>query len=262
MTIYRHELRQTFKTALVWSLSVSVFLMIYVLVYPSFEDQVTQLNEIVKNMGPFTQAFGLTENTMDTAIGFYSVEAGLILSLGGAMFAASLGISMVAKEEAGHSADFLFSTPHSRFSILWQKLAALKTYILFFELLCFGGTVLAFALIKEPLPMGDLVVFFVAQTWLHLEIALISFALSTLTHRIMAGLGIGVTLLFYFLTLLSNISDKLSFIKYISPFSYARSQVILPEYGLEWGLMALGMGYALLALAFGFLFFKRKDLAV
>ena len=262
MTIYKHELRETFKSTMIWSVSVALFLMMYILVYPAFQDQIGSMNDIVKNMGNFTEAFGLNESSMSTAFGFYAVEAGLVLSIGGAMFAATSGISMVAKEEANHSADFLFSAPHSRTSVLLQKLAALLSYVVLFELVCFGGTVLAFALIKETLPMKDLLTFLTGQLWLHLEVAVVSFSLSTLTRRVMAGLGIGVNLSLYFLTLFSNVAEKAAFIKYISPFSYAKSQVILPEYGLEWGLMALGGLYAGVALAAGLLYFNKKDLAV
>lgn len=102
MTIYKHELRETFKSTMIWSVSVALFLMMYILVYPAFQDQIGSMNDIVKNMGNFTEAFGLNESSMSTAFGFYAVEAGLVLSIGGAMFAATSGISMVAKEEANH----------------------------------------------------------------------------------------------------------------------------------------------------------------
>lgn len=262
MTVYKHELRETLKSTLIWSFAVALFLMMYVLIYPAFQDQLGSLNDIVKNMGSFTEAFGITENSMSTAIGYYVMEAGLVLSIGGAMFAASSGISMVAKEEANHSADYLFSAPHSRTSVLLQKLAALLSSVVFFELVCFTGSASAFALIGETVPTRDLLVFFTAQIWLHLEIAVVSFALSTLTRRVLAGLGIGVTLVLYFLTLFSNVSDKVDFIKYISPFSYAKSQVIFEGYGLEWGLMGLGALYAAVALGLGFIFYNKKDLAV
>ncbi len=262
MTVFKHELRQNFKTAMIWTFAIATFLSMYVLIYPSFSSQITQLTEVVRNMGSFTQAFGLTEVSMGTALGFYAVEASLVLSIGGSMFAAVLGISMVAKEESAHTSDFLMTFPRTRTQILREKLAALLFYMFVFELVCFATTILSFSIINEALNLADLARFFLAQFCLHLEIALLSFALSCLTRRLLNGLGIGVTLILYFLTLFSNVSDKVSFIKYISPFSYATSQVILPDRGLDWNLMGLGALYAALALIIGFVFYNKKDLAV
>ena len=57
-------------------------------------------------------------------MGFYGTECGNILGLGGAFFAAITGMSLLAGEEGGHTAEFLLTHPLGRTRIAGEKLAA------------------------------------------------------------------------------------------------------------------------------------------
>ena len=72
------------------------------------------MNDAFANMGAFSQAFGMDKMSFADAIGYYSMEVGAMLSMGGGMFAAIVGIGMLAKEEGGHVTEFIYVTPNSR----------------------------------------------------------------------------------------------------------------------------------------------------
>ena len=57
------------------------------------------------SMGSFTEAFGMDKISFGTLTGFYAVECGNILGLGGAFFSALCGVSILAKEEKDHTAE-------------------------------------------------------------------------------------------------------------------------------------------------------------
>ena len=133
MTLIRHEIKQGGISLIVWTVSIAFLLVICVLLYPEMKGEMDGMSEMFSSMGSFTQAFGMDKMSLATLTGFYATEVALMHGLGGAMFAAILGSSILSKEEAGHTAEFLNTLPVSRKSILLQKYVALVSNLLIFK---------------------------------------------------------------------------------------------------------------------------------
>lgn len=99
MTILRHELRQGWKQLAIWTGCIGFFVVICVLMYPQMEQQMTDVSAMFASMGSFTAAFGMDRLNFGTLTGFYAVECGNILGIGGALYAAMTGAGMLSKEE-------------------------------------------------------------------------------------------------------------------------------------------------------------------
>ena len=67
-------------------------------------------------------------------------------------------------------------------------------------------------------------------------------------------------MLFYFLNLLANLTQKAAFLKYLTPFAWAEGADILTEHALNGRYLAAGLGVALAALALGMAHYRRKDI--
>ena len=93
MTLVKHELRQGKTSFLIWTASIGFLLAACIFLFPEMKGQMEGVNDMFASMGAFTQAFGMDRLNFGSFIGFYSVECGNILGLGGAMFAALLGIA-------------------------------------------------------------------------------------------------------------------------------------------------------------------------
>ena len=138
MTLIKHEIKANLKTLLIWGLTVGGMNFLMMLIFPSVKEQMAGMVEMYANMGSFSQAFGMDKINFTTPLGFYGIEAGAVLSLGGSMFAAILGTGMLAKEEGAHTAEFLFTTPHTRTYHVALKAVALGLLVLLFNLLAIG----------------------------------------------------------------------------------------------------------------------------
>ena len=88
-------------------------------------------------------------------LGFYAVECGNILGLGGAFFAALCAVSVISKEEKEHTAEFLLTHPVSRASILTDKLIAVILQILILNVAVYLAAVCSVAAIGEEIPDCD-----------------------------------------------------------------------------------------------------------
>ena len=114
MTMIRHELRQNRISLAVWTLAVGALMAVCILIFPEMQEEMDGAGDLFASMGSFTEAFGMDQVSFGTLTGFYAVECGNILGLGGAFFAALCGVSALAKEEKEHTAEFLLTHPVSR----------------------------------------------------------------------------------------------------------------------------------------------------
>ena len=106
MTLVKHELRQGKTAFAIWTASISFLLVICVFMFPEMRGEMDAVGNMFASMGSFTAAFGMDRLNFGTLIGFYSIECGNILGLGGAFFASLICVSSLSKEEKDRTAEF------------------------------------------------------------------------------------------------------------------------------------------------------------
>ncbi|HKM04839.1 MAG TPA: ABC transporter permease subunit [Lachnospiraceae bacterium] len=261
MTIVKHEIKMNFKSLLIWSLTVGSLIFVFMMIYPSLANQLVDMEAVYSNMGSFSAAFGMDQISFTTPLGFYGIEAGAMLSLGGAMFAAMIGTSMLCKEEGNHTSEFLFTMPHTRTEIIAFKVISMAIIILAFDAICFVCGVSSFIASGENLEFKKFALYHVAQTFMHLQIGMICFGISAFLKKNNVGLGIGIAILLYFLQMFVNISDKVEFLKYITPYCYSDAAKVFPTSSIDGELLWIGMMTGFIFLGIAFVKYNRKDLA-
>ncbi|MGN0478649.1 MAG: ABC transporter permease subunit [Hominenteromicrobium sp.] len=261
MTVFLHELRRGRTAFWVWTASISLLLLTCMVLFPEMSGQMDGVTELFANMGGFTAAFGMDRVSFGDVMGFYAIECGNIVGLGGALYAALLGIEALAREEQGHTAEFLLTHPVSRARLVAEKLAAVLAQLLLMNALITLIAWLSFIMIGETPAMPDFALLHLAFTAMQLEIACICFAVSAFLRGGGMGIGIGTALLMYFLHILSNLSEQAEFLRYITPFAYADAASVLADGRIELPLLLLGMGYAVLGAAAAFRIYTKKDIA-
>ncbi len=260
MTIFRHELYQGRIALIIWSASIAFLFAVCVFLFPEMKGEMKQVSDAFSAMGIFSAAFGMDQVSFGTLTGFYAIECGNILGLGGALYAAMCGISMLSKEEKGHTAEFLLAHPVSRFQVLSGKLAALGLQILILNLAVLSLSLFSISAVGEPIPWKEIFLLHLAYTLLQIEIASICFGISAFLRRGSLGIGLGLAILFYFFNLIANISESAEFLKYISPYGYAEGTDIVTSLSLDRMLVLLGMLYGIIGIAAGYIKYGRKDI--
>ncbi|NBI64040.1 ABC transporter permease [Clostridiales bacterium] len=261
MILLRHELRQGRMPLLVWTAVISLMLGACVLIYPEMKGQISEINSMFSNMGSFSAAFGMDQVNFGEFTGYFGIECGNILGLGGAFFASLMGISALAKEEKGQTAEFLLTHPLSRRQVVLEKLAALFLQILILNIAAVGGSILC-ALIAGESPEGEIfALLFLAYFLLQLEIGAICFGISAFISKSGLGMGLGVAALFYFLNLIANLTEEARSLKYITPFGYTEGADIVKSTGIEIKYLAVGMVLLVAGVVCAFHRYGKKDMA-
>ncbi len=260
MILLKHELKKGGLALLLWSIGISFMLGVCILIYPEMAGQMTELSTMFADMGSFTAAFGMDQLNFGEFKGYFGIECGNVLGIGGALYAALLGINALSKEEKEHTAEFLLTHPIARTRVYIEKLLAVTLQIIMMNLVVAAVTACSVWFIGESLPIKDTYVLLLSFLLMQIEIAWISYGLSAILKGNSVGIGIGLALGFYLLNLISNLIEKGKVIKYITPFSYADSATIFAEGCSPAEYIMTGYTIAILATLIGGWKFIKKDI--
>ncbi len=261
MTIFRHEVRRGRASLAIWTLSIAFLLGVCILIYPEMGAQMDEVGTMFAEMGGFSQAFGMDRINFGDFSGFFAVECGNVLGLGGALFAALAGVQALTKEEQGNTAEFLLTHPVSRIRITAEKLCAAALQVLALNAGCIAVTAVCVRSIEETPSLQTMALLFLAYGLMQLEILAITFGLSAFLRRGGQGVGLGLAAAFYFMNLIANLTERAEFLKYLTPFGYADGAKIVAEEALCGRYCASGAVFAALGIAFAFRFYSRKEIA-
>lgn len=261
MTILKYEIRQGRVPLIIWTAAVAFLLGVCVLIYPEMAKQMGEISQAFGNMGGFSAAFGMDRINFGEFTGFFGVECGNILGLGGAFFAALLGISALSKEEKEHTAEFLLTHPVSRNTVITQKLMAVLVQIIVLNAAAVGVTALTALLIGESPDKKLIGLIFLAYFIMQVETAAVCFGISAFISSGGPGLGLGLAAVFYFLNLVANLTEKARFLKYFTPFGFTDSADIITYGRMESKYLWVALMVTLVGIAVGFWKYERKDIA-
>lgn len=261
MTIMRKEIRRGLLPFGIWTGATAFLVAVCVFLFPEMKEEMDSVSDMFANMGNFSAAFGMDRLSMGDLIGFYGIECGNILGIGGGFFAAFLGISILSKEEKERTAEFLLSHPVSRFTVVAQKLLAVLIQVLAFNGVVAGCGLLSSLAIGEGLLGKGFWLLHLSFTLLQAELACICFGISAFLRRGGLGLGLGIAALFYCLNLLRNLSKSAEFLKYATPYAYTEAAEIVTKQKLAPELVGLGLCVGVLFAAIGFFVYTKKDIA-
>ena len=260
MTLIRHELKQSWKSLAIWTAAIGAFIMTCLLIWPEMKGQMGSIGDMFSSMGSFTAAFGMDKLNFGTLNGYYAVECGNVRGLGGAFFAALLAVAMLAKEEKERTAEFLLTHPVSRVRVVSEKLLAVFLQVTAMNVVIFLVSVGSIAAVGEAVPWKEVCLLHLAYWLMQLVISGICFGVSAFISGSSAGVGIGIAAGLYFMNLIANITDSVSFLNTITPFGFCAGADIVSKGTLDGTGISVGFALCALGILAAYLWYPRKDI--
>lgn len=260
MTLVKHELKQGRASFIIWTAAIGFLLAVCIFLFPEMKGQMDSVNDVFASMGSFSEAFGMDRLNFGTLTGFYAVECGNVLGLGGAFYGVLCAVGILSKEEKDKTAEFLLAHPVSRKRILTEKLLAVLLQITAMNLLIYLISVGSIAAVGETVPWKEISLLHLAYYLLQLELAGLCFGVSSFLRKGSAGAGLGIAVMMYFLNLIANITDTASFLKYITPFGYCDGADIVANGRLDGTMVAIGAAIGIGGIVIAYLNYTRKDI--
>ena len=262
MTLLRHELKQAWKSLLICMAAIGAFIVICLAMYPEMKGQMDMISSMFSSMGAFSAAFGLDTLDFGTLRGFYGIECGNILGIGGALFAALAGISALAGEEKNGTAEFLLTHPMRRSEIITAKLAAVLIQILILNTVVWLLAVGSIAAIGEPIPWKEFSLLHLAFFLLQIEIACVCFGISAFLWKGGLGIGLGLAIVLYFMSIIANLANNSAadVLRMITPFGYADGSAVLGSGAIDGTKLLIGFGFTAAGIALAYWKYSTKDI--
>lgn len=260
MTIVKHELRLGKIQLLIWTFSVGFLLAICIFMFPEIKQQMDSVGDIFSSMGSFTEAFGMDRLNFGTLIGFYAVECGNILGIGGAFYASLCATVILSKEEKDRTAEFLLTHPVKRIRIITEKLISIIVRITVMNAAVYALTLISILFIGENIPWKELNLLHLAYYLLQIELAGICFGISAFMRKGSIGAGLGLAATMYFLNIIANISESAEFLKYLTPFGFCEGADIVSNGKINGVMLAVGTVMCVLGISAAYIKYMKKDI--
>lgn len=264
MRMYFRELKAGVKSLLIWSVILAILIVVALAKFAAFYGNPESL-ALLDTMPPqLLEALSMRAFNLTTVDGFFGVMF-VYFGLMAAMAAALWGSEAIAKEERDRTVEFTLVLPVPRRQIITTKiLAALTNCALFvlFTWLISVITVRTYApgqALFEFLRLEMLAMFMIELVFLSLGALL---ACASKTPRRVGSVAIGLILGLYFLSFLAGMHEKLTWLKYLTPFGWFNASEFYRSGRFEpYALVLTGVTVMLFLFA-AYFTYDRRDLYI
>jgi len=270
--LYRFELKQNYKSFLIWFAVIAVIMTLFMLTFPSFKsaDYLELVNAKISALPKgFGAAFGLggiTGVSFQNIFFFFSYMSQFFV-IAITIYAINLGSNILAKENKDKHIDYLASKPIKKSTIILAKYKALLTFILLLSLgLFLIGCILIPALNKDNTPFFYELLRLTLKTFLiYVFFGTLAFSLTAISKRTSKSnlLVVGIFFISFLFGVYSQIQPQYEKLKYLAPtFVF---EVTTAGYKFSstdiWYMVGL-LGLSILFFIIGYLKYTTKDLSL
>lgn len=267
MNTLKLELRNTWKSIVIGALAFCGFTFFILAFFPSMQtDAMKQLaGAKLEGIDPvLLAAFGLGELFDFTLITNYFGYVLQYLTIAVMIFMMQQAVTSLVKEETDGTIELLYSKPVSRTHIFVQKGLA-NLFMLLIVLAALGVTTtvgyLLFTDFTLTAAIKETSIFYGSIFYVGLIYLSVGMLLSAILKSSKSASGVVIAVVFgtYILGIIGIIVEKLSFLRYLSPMEWIKTQKLLNEgiLPVEW---LIGISVIVITLTAAHDIYKKRDL--
>jgi ABC-2 type transport system permease protein len=262
MNIIIHELKSNLKGLIIWIVSLCLLFYAASLEYTAFADS----DVILDAMAEFDFLFeALTGTFVDitTPEGYLSLVS-IYIYLPLSIYSGLLGSNLISKEERDRTAEYLFTLPVKRESVIFNKVIVGVLYTIVINVIVMLVTYFSFGRLGTNAIYNSFVfnmsigVLITQLIFLSLGMA---FSAVLKQYKKSGAITIGVMMSTFMISVLIGLVDKVDFLKYVTPFKYFSVDKMLEG---DFKFIFIFLSLILIGGSIGslFYFYKKRDLFI
>ncbi len=265
--LFTMELRRNFPVLIIWSMIISVLIVLTMMVYPVFMTNQSKIAAMLSIVPKGALQFKGISNYDDlmSVLGFYAANNVIYMMVLGSMFSIVLSSSILLREEYNRTAEYLLTRPVTRSEVFFSKGSVVLLWIIILNLLTALAGYVSMEIVRTgPYSVKSFIILSLSTLMLNILFGSIGLFISVLVKRAkpVTSFTVGLVLVFYFIYTISKIAGEVSLIGYLSPFMYVDLNVITSGYKLNpWNLLYF-IGLTILLIALSLRIYRRKDIYV
>lgn len=264
MNIVLRELRANLKALIIWSICILLFVFMEMSEFAAYANNPEMAAILDSFPEPLMKAFGLEAANLTTVSGYYSIlftYNALIIGI----HAVLLGSGIISKEERDKTVEFSCTLPISRKRLMTGKLIA--AFINCIGVLIALGIASVGATAKYK-PDADFYKFLLITLVAVFIIQMIFLAIGLFLASVLkwykrsGSISVSILLVTYFMYIISGFSDKLDFLKYITPFKYFNTVDMLNTLKIESVYVFISIGIVFVCFVGAYVAYSKRDLHI
>lgn len=264
MNIFIRELKANLKSLLIWSVIITLLIIMAVAKFSAFAGDPEMLKMLDSLPPAMLDAFSMRGFNLTTVSGFYGVMF-IYFGLLGAIAAAMWGSDVVSKEERDKTVEFSLVLPVSRSRVVTAKALAALVNCIAFVLITWAVSLVA---VRSFNPDQAFYSYLALQMRAMFVIELIFLALGLLLgcamkqYKRSGSTAVAIILATYFMAIVSGMQEKLDFLKYFTPFKYFDAGDLFRNGKMDSTYLLLSAAIIVVCVVAAYLFYNRRDLYI
>lgn len=262
--MFKREMKINLKSFIIWTSILMILFLIIFLIYPSMvnSENMEMLDQMMKTFPEeLLKAFNMDISSIDSAFGWLKTEGFVFVLLITGIYSGILGSSILLKEESDKTIEYLNSVPVTRKKIVISKILCAFSYIILMILSLSIFNFIGLSL-SEEFDKKSYILLSITPIFSSIVIFAICLFLSTFTHKTKKTLGISLGIVFasYFLQIISELSEKTEFLKYISIFTLADIRNVIINVEINPVMVILSIALTAIFITLTIIHYNQKEL--
>jgi len=264
MNIFLREVKANLKSLLIWSVIITLLIMIAVGKFSAFAGNPEMLAMLDSMPPAVLDAMNMRAFNLTTLSGFYGVMF-LYFGLMGAIAAAMWGSDIISKEERDKTVEFSLVLPVSRSRVVTAKVLAALVNCIAFVLITWGVSLVATRSYNPDQAFHDFLalqmqaMFFIELIFLGVGLLL---GCAMKRYKLSGSTAVGIILVTYFLSLLSTMQENLDFLKYFTPFRYFDAGELFRSGQMDGTYLLISLAIVAVCMAAAYVLYNKRDLYI
>ena len=260
----KREFKVNLKSFIIWlSILIIMFLTVY-LIYPFVitDEAIKSMDEMMNMFPPeMLKTFNMDMASITTAYGWFKTEGFMYVLLIIGFYASILGGNILLKEEHDKTIEYLESLPIKRSKIITNKLIVGISYIVLMVVLL-GLFNYVSLLISGDFNQKEFFLLSITPLFIGIPLFSINLSISTLLHKTKKTIGIslGLVFIFYLLSVLSELSTKVEFLKYFSIYTLADTRNVITNIEINYIYVIISIVISIVFIGLSYIKYNRKEL--
>jgi len=264
MNIFFHEVKSNLKSLLIWSGIITLLVFVAIAKFSAFANDPEMLKMLDAMPPALLDALNMRAFNLTTLSGFYGIMF-VYFGLMGAIAAAMWGSDLISKEERDKTVEFSLVLPVSRNKVITAKALAALVNCIFFVLITWAVSLVGVRSYKPDQAFYD---FLLLEMKAMFVIELVFLAIGLLLgcamkrYKLAGSTAVAIILTTYFMSIISTMQEKLSFLKYFTPFRYFDAGDLFRNGRMESMYLFISAGIIIVCLAGAYWIYNKRDLYI
>ena len=260
----KRELKINLKNFIIWlSILIGMFLIVFI-IYPFIitDSTMKSMDELMKVFPEeVLKTFNMDMTSISTAYGWFKSEGFTFVLLIIGIYASTLGGTILLREENDKTIEYLGTLPIKRNKIMTSKVITGLLYV-FLVVVILGIFNFIALSISGELDRTQFVLLSITPLFVGLPLFSINLFISTFLHKTKKsfGIGLGLVFIFYILNIMSELSEKVEILKYLSIYTLADIRNVISDVKINPIIVSISILITAIFIIGSYIRYNKKEL--